>query len=280
MTNRETVRLPNRQERFARALAVLIMGVGILLVGVAFIFRSSSQPNITPLVETASNPETSEPEETVTSSATIPPESVANPVAEAKPTETEKVETPPEQPAITKQTVEAAPKLEDSPASVIAVAAKEPTAESGAARHEEPVVTTEKEPEPETKPAEEISPEPQTLTQADVAAQPETKAEPEQTEKTATAEPPTPESDSSGWIYAGQFVDGQWLERGLVIGNELPANGQHYALNWGANIRATPPGKDTSLSKTIGYLPQGQQIQITEVKKSGNKGHVWLKIKQ
>lgn len=89
-----------------------------------------------------------------------------------------------------------------------------------------------------------------------------------------------PETPKTGWVYAGQFIDGAWLERGLVIGDELPANGQSYALNWGANIRSQPPGKSTEPSENVGYLAQGRNVEIVQVKESGTKGHVWLEIKR
>ncbi|MDD5392253.1 MAG: hypothetical protein PHE17_04470 [Thiothrix sp.] len=91
---------------------------------------------------------------------------------------------------------------------------------------------------------------------------------------------PTTTSTKTGWIYAGQFTDGAWIERGLVIGDELPVSGQSYALNWGANIRSQPPGKTTELSENVGYLAQGHNVEIVQVKKSGSKGHVWLEIKR
>jgi len=111
-----------------------------------------------------------------------------------------------------------------------------------------------------------------------------------ETATTKSAEPaaatkptePTPATASTktGWIYAGQFIDGAWLERGLIIGDELPVSGKSYALNWGANIRSQPPGKSTELSENVGYLAQGRNVGIVQVKKSGTKGHVWLEIKR
>lgn len=83
-----------------------------------------------------------------------------------------------------------------------------------------------------------------------------------------------------GWIYAGQFVGGKWLEKGLNIGNELPVSGQRYPLNWGATVRAAPPGKNSGgkQSNSRGYLAQGQSIQVLQVRPSGSKGHIWLEI--
>ena len=91
------------------------------------------------------------------------------------------------------------------------------------------------------------------------------------------------ESNKTGWIYAGQFTDGKWQAKGLVIGDELPSAGHSYALNWGANIRATPPGKAQASDKqreNVGYLAQGRKVEIVQIKQSGNKGHIWLQIKR
>lgn len=86
---------------------------------------------------------------------------------------------------------------------------------------------------------------------------------------------------STGWIYAGQFVNGKWSEAGLKIGAELPTNAKKYTLSWGATVREHPPRSSSSnkLGKTLGNLAAGQEIEIVQVKKSGSKGHVWLEIK-
>ncbi len=277
MANRETVRLPSKQERFARGLAVLIMGVGILLIGVAFIFRTPPQPNRLPPIATkvVETPKLSE-SATAIAKADTPPEPVQTSIAEPEPIKQEEP-----------VTVTASESSEPEPTEEVPPETQE-TTQADAAEQEQSETTVEPEQKeekiaPETETAGATSPEPLELAQADVKEQPEIKVEPEQKEENTSAEPAPEPSLSvkgpSGWIYAGQFLDGQWLERGLVIGDELPSSGRNYALNWGANIRATPPGKDTTLSKTIGYLPQGRQIQIEEVRKSGKKGHIWLKIK-
>jgi hypothetical protein len=132
----------------------------------------------------------------------------------------------------------------------------------------DPITTIllEKPPAPTTTP-----PKPITRTPA---------ATPSEKVPTPTPTPPSKTTSSTGWIYAGQFMEGEWIERGLVIGNALPSSGQSYALNWGANIRSQPPGKDTELSENIGYLAQGHSVEIVQVRKSGTKGHVWLEIKR
>lgn len=86
----------------------------------------------------------------------------------------------------------------------------------------------------------------------------------------------------TGWIYAGQFSEGKWQAKGLIIGDELPATGHSYALNWGANIRANPPGKTKveGLRENVGYLAQGRKVEILQIKQSGSKGHIWVQIKR
>lgn len=90
------------------------------------------------------------------------------------------------------------------------------------------------------------------------------------------------ETGKTGWIYAGQFSDGKWQAKGLIIGDELPSMGHSYALNWGANIRANPPGKTKveGLSENVGYLAQGRKVEVVQLKQSGNKGHIWVQIKR
>ncbi|MBU0656627.1 MAG: hypothetical protein KJ914_16015 [Gammaproteobacteria bacterium] len=207
------------------------MGVGILLIAIAFIFQPTSpqKPAITSIA--ASQPESPAPlqqekELEAHPAINVTPEPSASQTMEIQPTPVAKLEPEP-------KPVEPEPEPEPKP--------------------------VEPEPEPEPKPEPEVE-------------------EPVQ-ETQAQEESPVVEEGSSGWIYAGQFMDGQWLERGLIIGNELPADGKRYSLSWGANVRAAPPGKETTLSKTVNYLPQGQQVDIVQVKKSGNKGHVWIKIK-
>lgn len=87
-------------------------------------------------------------------------------------------------------------------------------------------------------------------------------------------------SKGAGWIYAGQFSNGVWTQRGLVIGNQLPVQGQRYQLAAGAKLRDTPPGRRVSgnLGEAVGFLNSGQSVQIVQVKNSGNTGHIWLQI--
>jgi hypothetical protein len=104
-------------------------------------------------------------------------------------------------------------------------------------------------------------------------------------EATAPVEAPTVDASSgpTGWIYAGQFANGKWSEKGLKIDAELPVAGNKYPLSWGATVREHPPGKRSEgggkLGKTLGNLAAGHAVEIVQVKKSGSKGHVWLEIK-
>jgi hypothetical protein len=88
--------------------------------------------------------------------------------------------------------------------------------------------------------------------------------------------------ENTGWIYAGQFAHNKWQEKGLAIGDELPVAGQSYPLNWGAVVRAEPPGKNSGgkHSANKGNLSAGRKVEVIQVRKSGNKGHIWLEIKQ
>jgi hypothetical protein len=69
----------------------------------------------------------------------------------------------------------------------------------------------------------------------------------------------------------------------LKIGAELPVSGAKYVLTWGATVRENPPGKRSEgngkLSKSLGNLAPGREVEIVQVKKSGGKGHIWLEIK-
>lgn len=87
---------------------------------------------------------------------------------------------------------------------------------------------------------------------------------------------------SAGWIYAGQFVNGHWVEKGLSIGNELPVAGQTYAVSWGATVRSSPPSKNTGGKHAAikGNIAAGKKVKVLQVKESGTKGHVWLEIAQ
>lgn len=253
MKDRVSVTLPSRQERLAKALAALIMGVGILLITVAFIFQPPSiQQPVNPLQTSGQNE--SEPATARTQPIVSAVISTSTTVAEEQiPAEHTRadVEAPPESTTL--------PVEENIP---------EPAAN--------------KAPEEPTQRDAETSPDSEQLAQTESDQTPQTtqtKEEPKQSAPTPTEDTNTSDK-ASGWIYAGQFLNGRWLERALVIGDELPTNGNRYTLSWETHVRTDPPSKNKPLSQTVANLSQGQQIEVIQVKKSGNKGHIWLKIKQ
>lgn len=230
----------NRKAAMARALAMLIVGLGVLLIGAGWWVQQStktSTPSLSELQALAAQP-----------LPTTPP--ITQPII-AKPAS---VSAPAALPIAANLTLQDKPELNT--------------------QNEPPAVTVQPILPPKPAPVEKPQP----------VATPEVTAPPPPQETATVTPKPVPSSAPSdtpeGWIYAGQFIDGAWVERGLVIGETLPAAGQRYALNWGANIRSEPPGKNTSLSETVGYLAQGHTVDILQVKKSGSKGHVWLKIKR
>ena len=248
MTDRIRVKQTNRKEAMARALAMLIIGFGVLLIGAGWWVQQSTKtrtPSLNELQALAAQP--------------LPPTSpITQPIiAEPAPV-----------PAALPSTANLT--LQDKP---------EPNTQN-----EPPAITVQPILPPKPEPVVKPQPAPAPVEKPQPVATPEVTTPPPP-QKTATVTPlsapsSAPNDTSEGWIYAGQFIDGAWVERGLVIGEILPAAGQRYALNWGANIRSEPPGKNTSLSETVGYLAQGHTVDILQVKKSGSKGHVWLKIKR
>ncbi|MEZ5536210.1 MAG: hypothetical protein R3F02_11385 [Thiolinea sp.] len=105
----------------------------------------------------------------------------------------------------------------------------------------------------------------------------EAAAEPESTQETG-------QRTKNGWIYAGQYKNGQWIERGLELPDtQLPDLGDIYKLIWGSNVRVAPPGKrkedGSNLAKNIDYLAENSQVEITDIKNSGQSGHIWLEIR-
>lgn len=244
MKDRVSVKLPSRQERLAKALAALIMGIGILLITIAFIFQ---------------------------------PPSVQKPASPLQASSQDE------------------PDTDNTPLIVPATSATSAEEEQASAQQAEHVHTDvaistdstalpieKSAPEPETDTTSEATPELEQPTQIppdDNQPPVQTEEEPEQNDLASTEETSSTE-ESGGWIYAGQFINGHWLERALVIGDELPTSGSRYTLSWGTNVRTDPPSKNTPLSKTVANLHQGQQVEVIQMKKSGNKGHIWLKIKQ
>ncbi|UJS23453.1 hypothetical protein [Thiothrix winogradskyi] len=238
-TARYTVK-GGRREQMKRELIGLVIGTTLLMAGMAFLFSQSIVASST--------------SDTSTKIAEAP--SVA------------KLPEPAASPAVSEQaTTPVAPASSPSVAAVADQAEPETTAVTVPAL----AALTVPQPEiPEKAPAT-----------------PATPAEASEKIIEASTTPTEPDSSSTtvatGWIYAGQFTNGKWSEQGLKIGAELPVSGAKYALTWGATVRENPPGKRSEgggkLSKSLGNLAPGREIEIVQVKKSGSKGHIWLEIK-
>lgn len=252
MTTQSTTRIQTRKQEMARALALLVLGVGVLLLLMGWIFQQSAPDDRYPRIADNDTDITDTP--TVRATAPTP--------ASLLPEQEKQNPAPVNSPVLNQQA-----SLQDKPR---------------VETHEPEILLAQQQ-----KPIPEPLPEAPTKQTPDKVASPEKAPVPTDTDtnsnqqiKSANNPVDNPPPEKSGWIYGGQFTDGKWVERGLVIGEELPVNGQNYALNWGANIRPQPPGKDTTLAQTIGYLPQGKTVEILRVKKSGSKGHIWLEIKR
>lgn len=247
--------IQNRKQQMARALALLVITVGILLLLIGWLFQQNAPTDRYPQLADTDAAGTDIPR--ITPPASLPSEPKPEPqsvTASIPPAEVTPETKPTIEPAIASPTTNTQASLQDKPV------AEEPLQPLTDASTISPAS------EPETKP-EQPPPEQNTV--------PDNKPEPPPSEQNTTKE-----NSQSGWIYGGQFHDGKWVERGLVIGEELPVSGKSYTLNWGANIRPQPPGKNTTLAETVGYLPQGKTVDILQVKKSGSKGHIWLEIKR
>ncbi len=162
----------------------------------------------------------------------------------------------------------------------------------------EPTESTESVPASETAPAEPtaapsaesglIAEAPPAELPTEIAlAETETQVTPEPA--STTAEEPlaadTAVAAHTGWIYAGQFRNGQWLTSGLQLDQTTePTAGASYQLTWGANVRAAPPGQRSStddpvkLAETIATIPVGDTIKVVQVIYSGKNGHIWLEV--
>ena len=314
MNARMTVRPVNRKEQMARALAFLLMGAGVILIGAGWIFHQSTKEKPVSMPELqAKAAQPVAPALTPTVTETPPavpaiPTTVATPSLPPAVTETALAPSTPAAAPTSTATLETAPITPPTPAAKPETLAMvtAPAVANNATLQDKPsstgntnpaTVITDNKPAPpaetvkpaEAKPAEAPKPTETVKTDPAAAAKPAVQTtsatEPVKTDEkkpteTTTTDTTAATTGNTGWIYAGQFINGKWVERGLVIGEELPAAGQSYALNWGANIRSEPPGKDTSLSKTVGYFAQGHSVSIVQVRKSGSKGHVWLQIKR
>jgi hypothetical protein len=275
------------KDSFARSLIGLSIGIVVLLGGVMFLFQSfyitsdSTLSPTTPKLETTTTSKFSEEPSTVhasQASTVVPPVllsladkkviSVNDTITMPAPAHPRATMAADVEPANTSTTIESTSAASQAPATPIdkTVAESQPsaapigkTAADEAPSSKAPVVTANK-----------------TSTKAN-----ETSEDKDKKDKVALTSTHA-ETEKTGWIYAGQFSDGKWQAKGLIIGDELPAIGHSYALNWGANIRANPPGKANTdrLSENVGYLAQGRKVDIVQLKQSGSKGHIWVQIKR
>lgn len=107
----------------------------------------------------------------------------------------------------------------------------------------------------------------------------------ETTDTTETEPQDTFDSEQSGWIYAGEYKDTQWLSSNLQIeSSQLPQEGEIYPVRWGTNVREAPPSNrinpetGSKLAPTVAHLNTYTPVQVIKVKFSGNSGHIWLNV--
>lgn len=279
MANQRGLDRPNRRtQQMKRELIGLVIGSVFLLTGTAFLFNHTLNSSDASVADNKSvSPPTAEPKPAVLAQAVSLKDAPATTVAQPA---TMIVSSPPTPPAsaqvATAVTSVATPpepssppiaSVNDRPVATAPSITVNPQATVAPDKVSPPAVTA-----PAANPPPVTPPAPATVT-AEAKPKPVVTAPSDDMDKT---------SKSSGWIYAGQFADGHWVEKGLVIGNELPVAGQTYALGWGATLRAAPPGKNTGVKNSVikGSLGSGKKISVLQVKQSGDKGHIWLEVAQ
>ena len=269
------------QDSFARSLIGLSIGIVVLLGGVMLLFQNfyinaDSNPSVT--THTA-EPEPLKPtlvSETETSSSNKPQAISSNSVV------------PPVLLSLQdKQVISANDSITmPAPAKPRATMANEVETANVSTPIESPTPANVSPPTPAEKTVASVDDAPSSKTvveSANKATSKSSEALDEKTKKDKVALTSTQtETSKTGWIYAGQFSEGKWQAKGLIIGDELPSTGHSYALNWGANIRANPPGKAKvdGLSENVGYLAQGRKVEVVQIKQSGSNGHIWVQIKR
>lgn len=85
------------------------------------------------------------------------------------------------------------------------------------------------------------------------------------------------QSNNIGWVYIGQFLDNQWLEKILKVSNTLPELGKTYLIKQSVNIRNALPSNG-EMSKVISVLSPNKKVKIIKLYQSGRKGHYWAKL--
>ncbi len=273
MVNQRGLDRPNqRKQQMKRELIGLVIGSSFLLTGTAFLFnqnfndtetannkeivQQNAEVNSPKIADTSSVKDAPAPQATDLAANTVTPVAVAPSVA-----------TPVAPAALPAVSTAIAP----TPVAPVTTPASNPIASAPAPT----VVTAAPVATPPTDTPSVVTAEPATTVTEE--ATPTAPATPDQPAATQAA-PAKPAH--TGWIYAGQFVNGHWVEKGLRIGNTLPVAGQQYQLQWAATVRNAPPGK-TSGGKNSGIkttLSVGKSVTVVTVKASGTKGHYWLEV--
>jgi len=126
---------------------------------------------------------------------------------------------------------------------------------------------------------------PATAASSDSSINPEQPAANNTAQTAATETQNAFSSEQSGWIYAGEYKNTEWLSSNLDIDNtQLPQEGAVYPVRRGTNVRSAPPSNQvypetgTKLAPTVAYLGTDAPVQVIQVKFSGNSGHLWLNV--
>lgn len=248
--------MSRRQQQMKRELIGLVVGAVCLVTGVGILFNHTVEGNIPTDKNTVVS---TKPAEAITAAA-LPAISAASVVPNMAITASNTEQPiPVNNSAAIATTTTTTPVITDTtaapPVSTTAIA-------TTAAGSDKPIETTV---EVKAAPTEQPT---------NTSAQPEAEQA-----KTVTAE----DNQKSGWLYAGQFTGGKWVEQALKIGAELPVAGQSYTIQWDSIVRQAPPGvgaKGGKNSKALANIAAGNKIDVLEVKPASTKGHIWLKIKQ
>ena len=272
--------LYTRQQQMKHELIGLVIGSIFLLVGVAFLFNHAVEGKT----------ESTDPAAVETNAAASPLSVAATNTAPAVPAVNPDVSTTPDNaqtaipnmPAPVNLPPVAETKADSAKSDPIVLAATAVTETNTAIATSPPIAPTGN----DNKFAESaVSNATSSSASVVTMATTDTKEASPSTETVTTQDPSVEEKitlGKSGWIYAGQFNEGRWEEKALAIGAQFPEAGQQYALKWDSIVRAAPPGRNSGgkMSKALANIGAGQKVTVLEVKNSGSKGHIWLKIAQ
>lgn len=273
--------LYTRQQQMKHELIGLVIGSIFLLVGVAFLFNHAVEGKTESTDPAAVETNAAASPLSVATTNTAPAVPAVNPVVSATP-DIVQTTIPNNTPAPVNPPPVAETKADSTKSEPMVVAASAVTETNTAIATSPPIA-----PAGNDNKSAESAVSNATSSSAPVvtmAATDTTEASPS-TETITTQDPSVEEKitlGKSGWIYAGQFNEGRWEEKALAIGAQLPEAGQQYALKWDSIVRAAPPGRNSGgkMSKALANIGAGQKVTVLEVKDSGSKGHIWLKIAQ